>query len=143
MNFAFITRLLRGVNWRRQPSSKHLRLGARGERAAARYLKRHGYRILVRNYHCVAGEIDLIAADGENVVFVEVKTRSEGGGEYEPSVGVLRAQQDRIGRAARHFLGRAGGADRPCRFDIVAIVWPARGRPRIEHYEDAFHPRGL
>lgn len=143
MNFAFIRRLLRSVSWRRQPSSAHLRLGARGERAAARYLRRCGYRVLVRNYRCPVGEIDLVAAKGETIAFVEVKTRSEGQEDSEPSVGVVRTQQDRVGRSAQHFLNRTEARDRPCRFDIVTVVWPVRGRPRIEHFEDAFHPRGL
>ncbi len=118
-------------------------MGARGERAAARHLRRRGYRILVRNYRCLTGEIDLIAADGETIVFVEVKTRSEGEDESEPSAGVVHAQRDRIGRAARHFLDRNEVWERPCRFDIVTVIWPGRGHPRIEHFEDAFHLRGL
>ena len=141
MNFVFIKKLLPIASWRRRPSSDHLRVGVRSERAAARYLKRHRFRILARNYRCVAGEIDLIAADGTSIVFVEVKTRTLEDAR-SGAVPVQSAQQDRIGRAARVFLGASGLEDRSCRFDVIVVSWPARGGPRIEHVEDAFHPKG-
>ena len=141
MNFVFIKRLLPIASWRRRPSSDHLRLGRRSERAAARYLKQRRWRILARNYRCAAGEIDLIAADGGSIVFVEVKTQTRedvrGG-----AVPVHPTQQDRIGRAARIFLAASGLDDRSCRFDVIVVSWPARGGPRMQHVEDAFHPRG-
>ena len=56
---------------------KRLMLGKRGEKVAARFLKRKGCKIVQRNYRCNFGEIDLIAANGEYLVFVEVKTRSD------------------------------------------------------------------
>ena len=52
-----------------------MNLGAAGEKAAAKYLRRRGYRIVARNYRCRGGEIDLIALDADTIVFVEVKTR--------------------------------------------------------------------
>lgn len=52
------------------------RLGKSGEEAVAEYLKKNGYKILSKNYRCKLGEIDLIARDGKNLVFIEVKTRS-------------------------------------------------------------------
>ena len=55
--------------------SKHLRLGAKGEKLAARLLRDKNYSILCRNYKVKSGEIDLVARDGENMVFIEVKTR--------------------------------------------------------------------
>ena len=58
-------------------NSKHIELGKKGERAAAAFLDRRGYEILERNYVCFAGEADIIAMDGEVLVFVEVKTRKD------------------------------------------------------------------
>jgi len=114
-------------------------LGRRGERAAARHLKRHRYRILARNYRSVAGEIDLIASQRETIVFVEVKTRSSTDPENDESP-VRGFQQRRIERAARFFLLQPGARDRPYRFDIVTVVLSPDGEPQIEHREDAFGP---
>ncbi|RUL86294.1 YraN family protein [Tautonia sociabilis] len=117
--------------------------GDRGEREAARSLRRQGMTILSRNYRTAQGEIDLIARDRETLVFVEVKTRRQG----EPAEAVTLAKQRRVTLAALHFLKRHGLLDAPrpvcCRFDIVAIVWPEGwGRPQIEHLPDAFEAVG-
>ncbi|GIW86235.1 MAG: UPF0102 protein [Isosphaeraceae bacterium] len=112
-------------------------LGARGEAQAARYLRRQGLRIILQGYRLRSGEIDLIAREGDTLVFVEVKTRRRG----EPVEAVTPRQQERICRVALRFmryheLDRAGVK---CRFDIVAVLWPEDwGRPTIEHYRDAF-----
>ena len=117
-----------------------LLLGRRGERAAARFLKRHrGHRILTANYRCPAGEIDLITLDQDTVVFVEVKTRASD----EPAApfeALGAHQRRRIENAARYFLMRGKNPHPPARFDVVSIVWPPRGAPIIEHFEDAFRP---
>ena len=110
-------------------------LGDRGERAAARYLRRRGLRVLTRGYRVRSGEIDLIARDGETLVFVEVKSRRRG----VPAEAVDREKQRRITLAALHFLRKHRLLDVRSRFDIVAIVWPdERGDPQIEHIPDAF-----
>jgi putative endonuclease len=110
-------------------------LGDRGERAAARYLRRRGLRVLTRGYRVRSGEIDLIARDGETLVFVEVKSRRRG----LPAEAVDREKQRRITLAALHFLRKHRLLDVRSRFDIVAIVWPdERGDPQIEHIPDAF-----
>ena len=114
-------------------------LGRQGERAAARYLRRRRYRILARDYRCFAGEIDLIASQNATIVFVEVKTRQpdESQGDQLP---VGHEQRGRIGRAARYFMTHPAAADRPYRFDVISVAFQRRGKPRIEHYEDAFAP---
>lgn len=114
-------------------------MGIRGERAAARHLRRRRYRILARDYRCFAGEIDLIASQDATIVFVEVKTRQpdEDRGDQLP---VRVEQRGRIMRAARYFMTHPAAADRPCRFDVISVSFPVRGKPRIEHYEDAFQP---
>lgn len=115
-------------------------LGARGEREAARFLRRQGMRILVRGYRTRLGEVDLIARDGSTLVFVEVKTRRQG----EPAEAVTVEKQRRLTLAALHFLKRHGLLETvPCRFDVVAIVWPeAQGTPRIDHFRAAFEAVG-
>jgi len=114
-------------------------LGARGERRAARFLKRQGYRVLARNYRCVSGEIDLICARKELLVFVEVKTRSSDES-ADPRDAVQPDQWRRIEHAAGYFLRVAPSHDRPYRFDLVAIVQQGRRPIRIEHIENAYQP---
>ena len=114
-------------------------LGDRGERAAARYLRRLGMRVLTRGYRTPLGEIDLIVRDGPTLVFVEVKTRTQG----NPAEAVNLAKQQRLTLAALHFLRRYDVLEAPCRFDVVAIVWPDDRRPpAIEHIPHAFEAVG-
>jgi len=116
-------------------------LGERGERTAASFLKKKGMRIIVRNYRGPGGEIDLIARDGETLVFVEVKTRKSG----TPAEAVDEEKQRRISRAALVFLKKHGllNPGVPSRFDIVAINWPdAAKQPIIEHFPNAFESVG-
>ncbi len=116
-----------------------MKLGARGERVAAGALKRAGYRILARNYTCPAGEIDLIAADADTIVFVEVKTRSSTAVAF-PEASVTRAKRKQLTRVARYFLQAKSAQDRPSRFDVVAVVMPDGGKPETEHFVNAFEP---
>ena len=114
-------------------------LGDAGEREAARSLRRHGMKVLCRGYRTDHGEIDLVALDGDVVVFVEVKARRHG----EPAEAVTPEKQRRLTLAALHFLKKHRLLDQPCRFDVVAIVWPEdRSPPRIEHIRDAFEAVG-
>jgi putative endonuclease len=114
-------------------------LGDRGEREAARFLRRKGLRILLRGYRTDQGEVDLIARDGEVVVFVEVKSRRQG----SPAEAVTPEKQRRLTLAALHFLKKHGLLEQPCRFDVVAIVWPEGRRPdSIEHLVNAFEAVG-
>lgn len=117
-----------------------MKIGERGERIAARTLKRAGYRLIARNYTCPAGEIDLIAVDDDTLVFVEVKTRSSDR-DADPEANVHRRKQSQIVRAARFYLAANKSAqDRPCRFDVLAIVADSKGKPVVEHFVDAFQP---
>jgi putative endonuclease len=107
------------------------------ERAAARFLRKLGYRILVRNYRCPLGEIDLVALDGRCVVFVEV--RSTEGSTVRAAASVDRAKQEQLTRLALHFLKRKRLLNQPARFDVLAVSWPAGARePAIAHYPAAF-----
>ena len=93
----------------------------------------------MRGYRTRLGEIDLIARDGDTLVFVEVKARRQG----VPAEAVTPEKQRRITLAALHFLRKHGLLDVRSRFDIVAIVWPdERGEPQIEHIRNAFEAVG-
>lgn len=108
-------------------------VGGSYESMAAEYLKQHGMEILAVNYRVRSGEIDLVARDGETIVFVEVKYRAdERAG--DPLEAVDLRKQQTIVKTAKHFLLRYGyGLESPCRFDVVGIC----GR-RIMHVRDAF-----
>jgi putative endonuclease len=127
----------RFAQWR-----KPLPLGARGERAAARYLQRCGYQIVSRSDRGKLGEIDLVAIDGRTIVFVEVKTRrSQAAG--HPAEAVDRKKQRRLTRLALSYLKRYGLLEYPARFDVVAVIWPDDAHPpTIEHFRDAFDAVG-
>lgn len=116
---------------------RNAELGRRGEDAAARFLYRRGYEIVERNWTCPAGEADIVARDGETVVFVEVKTRSscEKG---LPSEAVDAEKRERYERIAALFLQGFDVVDVPVRFDIVSIVVIAPDRALIRHHINAF-----
>ncbi len=113
-------------------------LGRRGERAAARYLRRRGWIILHRRYRSPEGELDLVVTDHRQIVFVEVKARL-GASAAEAMDNVHPEKQRRLLRAASAYLQRFGLRDRPIRFDVVSVVWLQEGAPpRITHIPAAF-----
>lgn len=102
------------------------------ELRAARYVRRRGYRLLNMRYRARDGEIDLIARDGDTIVFIEVKARSAG----ELGAGVAAVTADkrrRLRHAADAYLSRKGLRDAPCRFDILEF-----SRAGIFYMENAF-----
>jgi putative endonuclease len=107
-----------------------------GEDLACGELRRRGYAILARRYRTRYGEIDVIAREGETVVFIEVKARWDetfgGGGD-----AVTAWKQQRIVRMATDYLARHGLLDAQCRFDVVTVQFDS-GRPRIEVFTHAF-----
>ncbi len=131
---------MRGVRRRRSIPSvtrERQQCGRDGEDLAAAYLAARGFEILARNVRGAAGEIDLVALDGETLVFCEIRTRRSGrqGGALE-SVSVMKQRQ--VVRVAEWFLAaRPDLHARPIRFDVVAI--DVRGdRRAIVHVPDAF-----
>lgn len=109
-----------------------------GEREAARYLAQKNYRIVCRQVRNIGGEIDLVAMDGETVVFVEVKTR-RGAEQGAPFEAVNSEKQRRMTRAALVFLKQSRWLEKRSRFDVISIVWPEGAlRPEIRHFEHAF-----
>lgn len=112
-------------------------LGDEGERLAARHLKQRGYRILVRQARSRFGEIDLIALDGDCLVFVEVKSRRNCR-PGSPAEAVDGRKQRQITRSALAWLKRRGLLAHRCRFDVIAINWDEQNVATITHYENAF-----
>ena len=122
--------------WRpgRQP------LGPRAERAAARHLKRTGYRILARNLTGRLGEIDLVAEHRRHKTLVIVEVKAGTREDPPPEVHVNRRKQRKLTHVAADLVRRRRLEDRPVRFDVVAVVWPedARRPTRLTHYDAAF-----
>ncbi len=111
-------------------------LGDRGENVAARFLRNQGFKIIVRNFRCDMGEIDIVARDGKTIVFVEVKTRAYD--EPTPEEQVNPTKQHQLTKAGKLYLSRYGVPQPPARFDVVAIVWPQGREPQIRHTPHAF-----
>lgn len=112
-------------------------LGARGEAVAARYLQSRGLVVLDRNWRCRAGEIDLVATDGDALVIVEVKTRS--GTDYgHPAEAVTTQKLARIRRLAQLWLAanRVGWVE--VRFDVVAVLARPDAPVEVEHFPGVF-----
>jgi putative endonuclease len=128
-------RRLLGASWGGAPVRT---LGDRGERLAARWLSRRGFRILHRKLTIGRDEADLVAVDpdGRTLVIVEVKTRATDA--PGPEAGLTRAKGSHLARLASRLQERREFRGHPIRLDAVAIVWPLDGDPEIRHYEDAF-----
>jgi putative endonuclease len=115
--------------------TKQTDTGKAGEEAARNYLASSGYEILHSNWRWRHYEIDIIAVDGEDIVFIEVKTRAAGS-LLAPEESVTRAKIRRIVDAADEYV-RYYDIDKTVRFDIISVV--NRGNNcEIEHIEDAF-----
>ena len=113
-------------------------LGKTGEDLAVAEVGRRGYAVLARRYRTRHGEIDIVARDGDTVVFVEVKVRTtaERGTAAE---AVTPAKQRRLVRMAEDYLVRCGGSSGRCRFDVAAIDGEGPAQ-RLTWYRDAFRP---
>ncbi len=118
------------------PGDDRVRRGRAVEERVAAWLARRGFIVLARNFRTRGGEIDIVAREGETLVFVEVRSRREGS-PWSPEASVGPRKQARIARAAVAWLRRHGGADRPCRFDVVAVR-VGEGRLRVHHVRGAF-----
>jgi putative endonuclease len=110
--------------------------GAEGEKLAAEFLEHCGMQIVERNYRFERGEIDLIASDGDDLVFVEVKARrSSAFGPPEDAVD--ERKQEQIRTVAEGYLFERRIENRPCRFDVVAIEI-SRAGATVRHIPNAF-----
>lgn len=109
--------------------------GAQAEQTAARFLQQQGLQLVLANYRCRYGEIDLIMRDGKSLVFVEVRlrSRSDFGG---AAASIDAHKQARLTRAAQHYLAGLSSMP-PCRFDAVLMKSP-EGEAGIEWIRNAF-----
>ena len=117
------------------------RLGAFGERLAAAHLEGKGYRIRARNYRCREGEIDIVAQDGDTLVFVEVRTR-RGDALGGPAESVTATKEARLVTAATSYVQALAQPPADQRIDVVAIQLSLGGRLlSIDHIEGAVSQR--
>lgn len=113
-------------------------IGDFGENEACKYLESQGIKVLKRNYHERGGEIDIIAKDGETIVFAEVKTRASK--EFgTPAEFVNYKKQEKILRTA---IGYLGTDDANMRFDVIEVMYKPKGETllvtEINHIKEAF-----
>jgi putative endonuclease len=112
------------LNWLQgliKPEPAEEVLGQRGENVAAKYLRTQGFKILVRNFRCTTGEVDIVAHD-----------------DPAPEEQVNNPKRHQVTKAAKFYMSRYGSPQPPARFDVVAIVWPTGREPQIRHTADAF-----
>ena len=115
---------------------KAQRTGTAGEDLVVDFLQKKGYRILQRNYRFEHGEIDIVAEDGNVLVFVEVKARRSK--EYgEPEDAVTPRKREKIRSTANGYLFENKIDDKECRFDVIAIDYQ-QNKTEIRHLIDAF-----
>jgi putative endonuclease len=116
--------------------------GGRAERAAAKFLRRKGYRVLARNVVLPPGELDMVALDGRTIVFVEVRS-TECADVLRPAESVDIAKQRKLSDLALAYLQKHRLLGHNARFDVLAVSWPGdRREPEIVHYPDAFPSTG-
>jgi putative endonuclease len=116
---------------------RRIRMGKLGEDLAVAYLQKAGYRILAQNYRCLYGEVDIIALDGDFIVFIEVKSRkSERFGQPQEAVGLEK--QKKLSRISLHYLQQKRLENRNARFDVMAVKLLPDGT-RIELIRNAFN----
>lgn len=116
--------------------------GTRSERAAGRYLRRAGFRLVAWNVNTPYGEIDLVALDGRTVVFVEVRSTADEDSS-RPAESVDERKQRKLTDAALEFLCRRGLLGHSARFDVLILSWPpGRREPDVEHHRQAFEAVG-
>ena len=110
--------------------------GKAGEDLAARYLEKNGFKIIERNYRFERGEIDLVAEEGQELVFIEVKLRRSIAYGL-PEDAVTEEKQEQVHTVADGYLFEHNIDDRPIRFDVIAIE-ERKGNTEIRHIRDAF-----
>lgn len=129
---------MRWFRWNKKANAAHLKTGRRGERLAEKYLKKTGMKIVARNVRVGHDELDLIAREGDTLIFIEVKTRaSENFG--RAAFAVNRAKRKKLSRAAVRFLQKRKLRPPYIRFDIVEVVG---AEPEIRHIPNAFSLEG-
>ena len=141
MNGSWVRKVLAALDRLKKaaPQPEHLKIGRRGEEATYFYLRRQGYVIVARNFRAPhqKGEIDLIGWDGEDLCFIEVKTRSRHS-MIAAEAAVDAPKQAMLRASARAYLRRLK-ADPPVRFDVVSLYFQnLDGTPDITLFKNAF-----
>ena len=118
--------------------ARHNQTGIRGEQIARNFLEKKNYKILETNWRHKREEVDIIAKDDDELIIVEVKTRST---DYfgNPEEAVDEAKQNRLIDAAEAYLEQTD-LDMEVRYDIISIILK-NNHPEIRHIQDAFYPR--
>ncbi len=121
-----------------KPKAPHIKLGIKGENLATKVLKDKFFSIIHRNYRNPRGEIDIVAKDGDILVFVEVKSRTFHE-MYKPIDNFSYKQRKRIKNSARYYMKSLGSPDFKCRFDFIEVVYTkSRKIQEIYHHADFF-----
>ncbi|MEM6280965.1 MAG: YraN family protein [Chloroflexota bacterium] len=110
--------------------------GAYGEHLAVDYLRQNNYHIVTTNWRCTTGEIDIVARDGDTLVFVEVRTRRRATVEAA-FASITPAKQQKLVQAAYIYLGEHNLDDAMWRIDVIGVALPHGKKPIIKHAEDA------
>ncbi len=113
------------------------KLGNRGEKIAAKFLRKQGYRIIEKNYHSRLGEIDIVAKEDESIVFVEVKTRRSTDFGL-PEEALSYDKRRRLSKLALGYLAHRRIKDTNCRFDMVSILMDTKKVKHIKLIKNAF-----
>lgn len=112
--------------------------GYEGENLAANYLKDNGYRLITRNYSTKFGEIDIICQDGNTLVFVEVKTKTNSDFGL-PEEMFTKAKLAKVKKIATYYLLKNHLNNISCRIDLIAIDLCENGpKPLIKHYQNLY-----
>jgi putative endonuclease len=117
-------------------TKERIALGKFGEELALRRIKHLGYTKIVRNFRCPLGEVDIIARDGDTLVFMEIKTRKGRPIDYAKEAVNARKKRQ-LSKVALAYMKSTNCSDARARFDVVAISL-GRGKPEIEVIKNAF-----
>ncbi|MBW4839784.1 MAG: YraN family protein [Paenibacillaceae bacterium] len=126
-----------GVNGRRTDDRKDR--GRKAEQAACEHLLSHGYTVVERNWRCRTGEIDIIARQGNTLVIVEVRSRSQQAAAFgTPAESITARKIKQVRDTTAVYLHRTGLSDANIRFDVVAVTFGRDEELELEHIQAAF-----
>ena len=124
----------------KKAKAAHIKLGLRGEKLARKYLISQNIDVLLHNYRNRRGEIDIIARDGDEICFIEVKTRRHTT-RSRPSEGLSEAQKVRISQAATAYLYEIGNPEVIYRFDLIEIIIGRWDIKELFYWKEHFHSK--
>lgn len=128
---------LKMKNLRKDKKALAYELGKAGEDVALTYLEKKKFKIIEKGFRFLRGEIDLIALEGETIVFIEVKTRKSTEFGY-PEESITPAKRHQLRRVAQGYLLRKNIQDVECRFDVLSVTYDELKGYTVNHIRDAF-----